>query len=150
MFNIIKKNTLNINEKSFFIQLNSLSLIISNKEKVMKKFESFESSVKAMEIARIFGSKSMQTSHYIVIDNVLVRISNHYPVLSNLEAYNDIENLKGILFVFTGENPEKFENKIENDSDFADMYVDTFCVNNEDEDVDYIQMMISRKIQNFQ
>lgn len=115
----------------------------------MKKFESYESNVKAMEIARLFGSQSMQTSHYITIDNVLVRISNHLPDYCYLSSYNDLDSLDGVLFVFTGENSEKFAYQIEEDSKYQNMNVDCFCVENEDNDYDFIISQINRKINSF-
>lgn len=114
----------------------------------MKKFESFESNVKTTEVARVFGSISMNTSHYLTIDNVLVRVSNHYPVFSNLQAYNDIDNLKGIIFVFIGENSEKFEQQMENDSDFQDLNVEILSFDL-DVDIDFVQYMVNRKVSNF-
>ncbi len=114
----------------------------------MKKIESFESGVKALEITQLLSSKSLASSSYTIIDNVLVRVSNHYPVLSNLQSYNDLDSLDGILFVFVGENPDKFENQIENDSDFNRLNIDTFCIDINEDNADYILNRINSKIKN--
>ena len=42
-----------------------------------------------------FERWDMQESYFGESD--LVRISNHYPVLSNLQSYNDLDELDGIL-----------------------------------------------------
>jgi len=112
----------------------------------MKNRDSFESNVKAMEVAKLFGSKSMQTSHYVTIDNVLVRISNHMPDYCYLSSYNNLESLDGVLFVFTGENCEKYASQIEEDSRFSNLNFNVFCIENEDDDYDYIISTINRKI----
>lgn len=114
------------------------------------KRDSFESSVKATQVARLLGSNSMATSSYITIDHVLVRVSNHYPVFYNLNEYNDLDSLKGIVFVFVGENADKYCQEIENDKDYIHMYVETVCMEQEDEDYDYLMTTIKRKINNFQ
>lgn len=76
---------------------------------------SYESSEKSSNISReLFGCDNIyKSSSYKVIDNVLVRISNHMPKSSNLEAYNDVENLDGVLFVFIKDNDFDFESEIE-------------------------------------
>lgn len=112
----------------------------------MKKLESFESNVKAMEVAKLFGSKSMNTSHYLIINDVLVRISNHYPDVSNLKNYNNLDELKGIVFVFVGENPDKFQDRMENDRDFEDLNINIVCFDLEEDDNDYIMKTINRKV----
>ena len=115
------------------------------KKKIMKR-DSFESSVKATEVARLLGSKSMTTSSYITIDDVLVRVSNHYPVFYNLNEYNDLDSLKGIVFVFVGENADKYCSQLEDDYDYRNMYVETVCLDQDDNDFDYLMSTIKRKI----
>jgi hypothetical protein len=74
---------------------------------------SYESSEKALEIAKLLGSDSVKTSHYITIDNVLFRISNHLPDACYLNAYNNVEELDGVVFVFTTDTHFNFEAEIE-------------------------------------
>ena len=74
---------------------------------------SYESNLRTQEIAEKLFDVSCTTSHYKVIDNVLVRISNHLPNSSNLEMYNDVDSLDGVLFIFIKDNNFDFESEIE-------------------------------------
>jgi len=112
----------------------------------MKKFESFESSIRSTEISRLIGSNSQNTSSYTMINDCLVRISNHYPVYANLSQYNDLDKIKGILFVFVGENADSLMNQMEEDYMFNKMNIQLLGFDIEENDSDYIIKRINKKI----